>query len=129
MAVIKPFKGFRPPVDKVKDVASRPYDVLNSAEARIEVEGNPHSFLHVVKPEVDLDVNVDLHSREVYDKAKDNLDQLIEDGFFVQDSKALLYVYAQTMFGKTQYGLVGCASVADYMKEVIKTHELTRPDK
>ncbi len=129
MAVLKPFKGFRPPVDKVKDVASRPYDVLNSAEARVEVEGNPHSFLHVVKPEVDLDVNIDLHSREVYNKAKENLNTLIKNGFFVQDEKDMLYVYAQTMFGKTQYGIVGCASVEDYMSEVIKKHELTRPDK
>ena len=129
MAVLRPFKGFRPPVDKVKDVASRPYDVLNSKEARVEVESNPHSFLHVVKPEVDLDESIDLHSQEVYDKAKDNLDKLIADGFFVKDEKDILYVYAQTMFGKTQYGIVGCASVDDYMTEVIKKHELTRPDK
>jgi len=79
MAVLRPFKGFRPPVDKVKDVASRPYDVLNSKEARVEVEGNPHSFLHVVKPEVDLDEDIDLHSQAVYDKARTNLDTLIED--------------------------------------------------
>ncbi len=129
MAVIKPFKGFRPPVEYVKDVASRPYDVLNSAEARQEVQGNPHSFLHVVKPEIDLDESIDIHSDQVYLKAKENLDQLISDGFFVQDEKDLFYVYAQTMFGKTQYGLVGCASVDDYMNEVIKKHELTRPDK
>lgn len=129
MAVLRPFKGYRPPVDKVKDVASRPYDVLNSKEARVEVEGNPHSFLHVVKPEVDLDEDIDLHSQVVYDKAKSNLNKLIEDGFFVKDEKDMLYVYAQTMFGKTQYGIVGCASVEDYMTEVIKKHELTRPDK
>lgn len=129
MAVVKPFKGFRPPAEYVKDVASRPYDVLNSAEARQEVQGNPHSFLHVVKPEVDLDETIDLHSDQVYRKAKENLDQLIADGFFVQDEKDMFYVYAQTMFGKTQYGLVGCASVDDYLNEVIKKHELTRPDK
>ena len=129
MAVIKPFKGFRPPAEFVKDVASRPYDVLNSKEARQEVQGNPHSFLHVVKPEVDLDESIDIHSDQVYLKAKENLDQLIADGFFVQDEKDMFYVYAQTMFGKTQYGLVGCASVDDYMNEVIKKHELTRPDK
>ncbi len=129
MAELKPFKGFRPPVDTVKEVASRPYDVLNSAEARFDVEGNPHSFLHVVKPEVDLDTDVDLHSMEVYDKAKENLNTLIRDGFFVQDERDILYVYAQTMFGKTQYGIVGCASVEDYLSEVIKKHELTRPDK
>lgn len=129
MAVIKPFKGFRPPAEYVKDVASRPYDVLNSAEARLEVKGNPHSFLHVVKPEVDLDEGIDIHSDQVYLKAKENLDRLIADGFFVEEQKDLFYVYAQTMFGKTQYGLVGCSSVDDYMNEVIKKHELTRPDK
>ncbi len=116
-------------MDHIKDVASRPYDVLNSEEARVEVQGNPHSFLHVVKPEVDLDPDVDLHSEIVYQTAKTNLDKLIADGFFVQDDKALFYVYAQTMFGKTQYGIVGCAWVDDYMNEVIKKHELTRPDK
>lgn len=129
MAVLKPFKGFRPPAEHVKEVASRPYDVLNSKEARAEVEGNPHSFLHVVKPEVDLPEGIDLHSDEVYDKARENINKLIQDGFFVQDDRDLLYVYAQTMFGKTQYGIVGCSSVDDYMKEVIKKHELTRPDK
>ena len=129
MAVIKPFKGFRPPVVHVKDVASRPYDVLNSEEARREVKDNPHSFLHVVKPEVDLDEGIDLHSDIVYQTAKNNLEKLIKEGFFVQDEKDMFYVYAQTMFGKTQYGIVGCASVDDYMNEVIKKHELTRPDK
>ncbi len=129
MAVMKPFKGYRPPVEYVKEVASRPYDVLNSDEARTEVEGNPHSFLHVVKPEVDLDQGVDLHSPQVYAKARVNLEKLIEQGFFVQEEKDVFYVYAQTMFGKTQYGVVGCSSVDDYMNEVIKKHELTRPDK
>lgn len=129
MAVIKPFRGYRPPVKYVKDVASRPYDVLNSAEARIEVIGNPHSFLHVVKPEVDLDEGIDLHSEIVYRKAKDNLDKLIRDGFFVRDEKEIFYIYAQTMNGKTQYGIVGCAKVEDYMDNIIRKHELTRPDK
>ncbi len=129
MAVIKPFRGFRPPADHVKDVASRPYDVLNSSEARVEVQGNPHSFLHVVKPEVDLDEGIDLHSEIVYNTARESLKKLISDGFFVQDERELFYVYAQTMFGKTQYGIVGCASVDDYLNEVIKKHELTRPDK
>ncbi len=129
MTVIKPFKGYRPPVEYVKDVASRPYDVLNSAEARKEVEGNPHSFLHVVKPEVDLDEGIDLHDDVVYEKARENLDRLIADGFFVQDKEEVFYVYAQTMFGKRQYGIVGCASVDDYMNDTIKKHELTRPDK
>ena len=129
MAVIKPFKGYRPPVKYVKDVASRPYDVLDSNEARMEVKGNPHSFLHVVKPEVDLPEDIDLHSGQVYQKAKENLLQLINEGFFIKDDQESFYVYAQTMKGKTQYGLVGCASVEDYLNDVIKKHELTRPDK
>lgn len=129
MSEIKPFKGFRPPVEHVKDVASRPYDVLNSDEARVEVEGNPYSFLHVVKPEVDLDEGIDLHDDIVYQTAKNNLSKLIREGFFVQDNKDMYYIYGQTMFGKTQYGIVACASVEDYMNEVIKKHELTRPDK
>ncbi len=129
MSIFKPFKGFRPKKEHVNKVASRPYDVLNSEEARVEVEGNPHSFLHVVKPEVDLPKDVDLHSDVVYNKAKSNLEKLIQDGMFVQDEKAYFYVYAQTMFGKTQYGIVGCSGVADYMNNVIKKHELTRPDK
>lgn len=129
MAVIKPFKGFRPPVEFVRDVASRPYDVLNSHEARKEVEGNPHSFLHVVKPEVDLPEDVDHYSDEVYNKGRENLDRLIAEGFFLQDEVPRFYIYAQTMAGKTQYGIVGCASVEDYMTGVIRKHELTRPDK
>lgn len=129
MAVIKSFKGYRPRKDKVGKIASRPYDVLNSAEAREEVKGNPHSFLHVVKPEVDLPEDVDLHSDVVYNKGKENLQKLIEEGMFVQDESPFLYIYAQTMFGKTQYGIVGCAAVEDYMNNIIKKHELTRPDK
>jgi uncharacterized protein (DUF1015 family) len=129
MSVFKPFKGFRPQKTFVHLVASRPYDVLDSDEARKEVEGNPYSFLHVVKPEVDLPADVDLHSEIVYNKAKSNLEKLIADGMFVQDSKPMFYVYAQTMKGKTQYGLVGCSSVDDYMNNKIRKHELTRPDK
>jgi len=129
MAIIKAFKGFRPKKELVDKVASRPYDVLNSDEAREEVKGNPHSFLHVVKPEVDLPVDVDLHSDVVYNKAKENLRKLITDGFFVQDKDEYLYIYAQTMWGKTQYGIVACAAVEDYMNNIIKKHELTRPDK
>lgn len=129
MATLHPFRGFRPPVEHVREVASRPYDVLNSEEARQEVEGNPQSFLHVVKPEVDLPPETDLHSNQVYQRGKQNLEKLIREGFFVQDRKEMLYIYAQTMFGKTQYGIVGCASVDNYMDGVIKKHELTRPDK
>jgi len=129
MAIIKPFKGFRPIKENVNKIASRPYDVLNSAEARVEVEGNPYSFLHVVKPEVDLPEDIDLHSDVVYNKAKENFEKLVNDGQFVQDDKPCYYVYAQTMFGKTQYGIVGGAAVEDYMNNIIKKHELTRPDK
>ncbi len=129
MAIIKPFKGFRPIKENVNRIASRPYDVLNSDEARVEVEGNPFSFLHVVKPEVDLPKDVDLHSDIVYNTAKENLNKLINDKQFIQDEKPCYYVYAQTMFGKTQYGIVGGAAVEDYVNGIIKKHELTRPDK
>ena len=129
MAKLHAFKGFRPGKKNVNEVASRPYDVLNSDEARLEVEGNPWSFLHVVKPEVDLPEGTDLHSDIVYNKGKENLQKLIAEGYFVQDDREMLYVYGQTMFGKTQYGIVACAAVDDYLNDVIKKHELTRPDK
>lgn len=129
MAILKAFKGWRPPVSIVKDLASRPYDVLDSDEARIEAEGNPYSLLHVIKPEIDLPQEVDHYAQEVYDKAKENLELFKKNGWLVQDSTANLYIYAQTMSGKTQYGIVGCAAVEDYMNNVIKKHELTRPDK
>jgi len=129
MAQLHAFRGFRPVKENVNEVASRPYDVLNSTEAREEVKGNPWSFLHVVKPEVDLPEDVNLHSEEVYNKGKESLEKLIAQGYFVQDPAALLYVYGQTMFGKTQYGIVGCAAVSDYLNDVIRKHELTRPDK
>jgi uncharacterized protein (DUF1015 family) len=129
MAKIAAFKGYRPPKEHVAEVASRPYDVLNSAEARMEVEGNPHSFLHVVKPEVDLPEGTNLYSEEVYNKGRENLERLIREGFFVQDQAEMLYIYGQTMFGRTQYGIVACAAVEDYLNDVIKKHELTRPDK
>ena len=129
MAKLHAFKGYRPGKENVNEVASRPYDVLNSKEARQEVEGNPWSFLHVVKPEVDLPEGTSLYSDEVYNKGKENLQKLIAEGYFVQDNSDMLYVYGQTMFGKTQYGIVGCAAVSDYLDETIKKHELTRPDK
>ena len=129
MATLKAFKGLRPPQTIVKDLASRPYDVLNSAEARIEAEGNPYSLLHIIKPEIDLPEGTDLYSEEVYNKAKSNFNAFKEKGWLEADSEDYLYIYAQTMFGKTQYGIVGCASVEDYMNNVIKKHELTRPDK
>lgn len=129
MAILKAFRGLRPPQNIVKELASRPYDVLNSTEARIEVEGNEYSLLHIIKPEIDLEEGVSLYSEEVYNKAKSNLVEFKSKGWLVNDDDDYLYIYAQTMFGKTQYGIVGCASVEDYMNNVIKKHELTRPDK
>lgn len=129
MAVIKSFRGLRPPKEIVKDLASRPYDVLDSEEARVEVEGNEYSLLHVIKPEVDLPPDIDHYARDVYDKAKENFRKFREKGWLVEDPDGYLYIYAQTMNGKTQYGLVACASVEDYMNGIIRKHELTRPDK
>ena len=129
MAILKAFKGFRPLKEYAAQIASRPYDVLNSEEAREEAKGNPLSFLHVIKPEIDLPPGTDLHSPEVYRKGKENLDKMIRDGILLQDKEEYLYIYAQTMWDKTQYGLVGCAGVLDYINNVIRKHELTRPDK
>ncbi len=129
MAIFKPFKGYRPPKEIVKDLASRPYDVLNSQEARKEAGDNPYCFLRVVKPEIELPENIDLYSQVVYDKAKENFRKFIDKGYLVQDKKSHFYVYAQTWGKKTQYGIVGCAGVEDYMNGNIKKHELTRPDK
>lgn len=129
MSILKPFKGIRPASEFVEKVASRPYDVLNSEEARIEAKGNPHSFLHVNKPEIDLSENIDIHSDAVYNKAKENFDRMFKEGVFIQDGKKCYYIYAQTMWGKTQYGLVAGAAVSDYENGIIKKHELTRPDK
>ncbi|HMM12682.1 MAG TPA: DUF1015 family protein [Bacteroidales bacterium] len=129
MATLKPFKGWRPPQEIVKMLASRPYDVLDSAEARVEAEGNPYSLLHIIKPEIDLPEGINLYSQEVYDKARDNFAAFREKGWLKQDEAAHLYIYAQTMNGKTQYGIVGCAAVEDYLNDAIKKHELTRPDK
>ena len=129
MAILKAFKALRPPAKIADQVASRPYDVLNSKEARIEAEGNPYSLLHIIKPEIDLPEGTDEHAPEVYEKAKENLEKFRKNQWLVMDDKEHLYIYAQTMNGKTQYGIVGCAGVDDYLKEVIKKHELTRPDK
>lgn len=129
MAILKAFKGLRPPKEIAKDLASRPYDVLNSAEAREEASGNPYSLLHIIKPEIDLDPDVDVHAQPVYDKAVENFQRFQDEGWLVQDDEEHLYIYAQTMYGKTQYGIVGCAAVEDYMNGIIKKHELTRPDK
>lgn len=129
MATIKPFRGIRPPKDLVEQVVSRPYDVLNSEEARKEAEGNEKSLYHIIKPEIDFPVGTDEHDPKVYDKAAENFKMFQEKGWLVQDEKECYYVYAQTMNGKTQYGLVVGAYVPDYMSGLIKKHELTRRDK
>lgn len=129
MAKIKPFKGIRPPKDLIKEVASRPYDVLNSEEAREEAKGNEKSLYHIIKPEIDFPVGTDEHDAAVYEKAAENFQMFQDKGWLVQDQKEQYYVYAQTMNGRTQYGLVVCACVDDYLKGNIKKHELTRRDK
>jgi len=129
MAILKAFKGLRPPVGIVKELASRPYDVLNSKEAREEAKGNDYSLLHIIKPEIDLAEGIDEHLPEVYDKALSNLEKFRKNGWLVQDDQDYLYIYAQTMNGKRQYGIVGCAGVEDYMNGIIRKHELTRKDK
>ena len=129
MATLKAFKGIRPVKDKVSLVASRPYDVMTSEEARVEAGDNIYSFLHVVKPEIDLAEDLDHYSPLVYQKAKDNFAKLLKDGIFFQDQEECLYIYQLTMNGRKQTGIVGCASVDDYLNNVIKKHELTRPDK
>jgi uncharacterized protein (DUF1015 family) len=127
MTILKAFRGIRPPVDIVEKLACRPYDVLNSEEAR--EEANPHSLLHITKPEIDFDPGTDIHIQAVYDKAKENFASFQEKGYLKQDDEEHLYIYAQTMDGRRQYGLVGCAGVDDYINGIIKKHELTRPDK
>jgi len=129
MAIIKPFKGIRPPQNLVEKVASRPYDVLNSEEARVEADGNPYSLYHIIKPEIDFEPGTDEHLDKVYNKAAENFAKFRKDGWLVQDTVEKYYVYAQTMKGKTQYGLVVCAHIDDYIHENIKKHELTRRDK
>lgn len=129
MSTIKPFRAIRPKKEFSSKVASKPYDVLNSQEARIEVKGNDYSFLHVVKSEIDLSESVDIHDLSVYNKAKENYENLKKQGVLVQDAKPMLYIYSQTMNGRTQYGIVGCAAVEEYEKNIIKKHELTRKDK
>ncbi len=129
MAKVKPFRGIRPPHELVTKVASRPYDVLNSEEARIEAEGNPRSLYHIIKPEIDFAPGTDEHAPEVYDKAVENFNAFQNNGWLVQDENEHYYIYAQTMNGRTQYGIVIAANVDDYMEGRIKKHELTRRDK
>ena len=129
MAILKPFRGLRPPVEIVEKVASRPYDVLNTEEARKEAAGNPQSLLRITKAEIDLPVGTDEHSQEVYDKVVENFKMFQQKAWLVKDAEEKYYVYAQTMDGRTQYGIMGCAHIDDYFNNNIKKHELTRKDK
>lgn len=127
MVKIKSFKGIRPPKELAKEVASRPYDVLNSVEA--QAEAGEKSLLHIIKPEIDFKPIIDEHSQEAYDKAVENYKKWKANGWLVQDTEEKYYIYAQTMDGRTQYGLVAACHFEDYMEGKIKKHELTRPDK
>ena len=127
MVKIKPFCGIRPPKQYAAEVASRPYDVLNSVEAK--AEATERSLLHIIKPEIDFEPIADEHSEEVYQKAMENFARWQQEGWLVQDPEEYYYVYAQTMEGRTQYGLAMCCHYEDYLSGAIKKHELTRPDK
>ncbi|MBN2669200.1 MAG: DUF1015 domain-containing protein [Bacteroidales bacterium] len=129
MANIKPFRGIRPPKEIVEQVACLPYDVMNSEEARVMAEGNPMSLLHITKAEIDFEPGYDEHSEEVYQKSLANFKMFQEKGYLKKEEKDMYYIYAQTMDGRTQYGIVGGAATEDYMNGIIKKHELTRPDK
>lgn len=129
MAIIKPFKGVRPPKQFVELVESRPYDVLDSEEARAEAGDNEMSLYHIIKPEIDFEPGTSEYDPRVYEQAARNFQKFQDKGWLVQDEKEMYYIYAQTMNGKTQYGLVVCAHTRDYQTGVIKKHELTRRDK
>ena len=129
MAVVKPFRGLRPPVSIASELACLPYDVMNSDEARKMAKGKECSLLHITRSEIDLPPDTETHSDIVYDKSVENFRKWQNNGWLVQDEVPHFYIYAQTMKGRTQYGIVGCASVDDYLHGIIKKHELTRPDK
>lgn len=129
MAIIKPFRALRPQPQLAKQVASRPYDVLNSAEAKVEAQGNPSSFLHITKSEIDLPETIDIHSMEVYEQAKANLDAFIKREVLFRETKSCFYIYQLVMNGRSQTGLVCVSSVDDYENDVIRKHEFTRPEK
>ncbi|HWQ30829.1 MAG TPA: DUF1015 family protein [Negativicutes bacterium] len=129
MATVKAFKAIRPTAELADKVAALPYDVMDSDEAREMVKGNPYSFLHVDKAEIDLDPAIDHYDKVVYEKARDNMRAMINDGTLKQDNAACLYIYKQVMNGRAQVGLVGCTSIDEYMKNIIKKHEFTRADK
>jgi uncharacterized protein (DUF1015 family) len=129
MAIVKPFKGIRPPKSIVKDLACLPYDVMNSEEAAKMAEGKACSLLHVTRAEIDCPKGTDIHSETVYNKSVENFQNMQAKGWLQKDYEARFYIYAQTMNGRTQYGIVGCAACEDYANGIIKKHELTRPDK
>jgi uncharacterized protein (DUF1015 family) len=129
MAIVKPFRGLRPPKDIVEKVACLPYDVMNSKEAAEKVIGRPESLLHVTRAEIDVEAHVDIHDEIVYNKAVENFETMQRNGWLVQDEDAKFYIYAQTMDDRTQYGIVGCAFYQDYWNGIIKKHELTRIEK
>lgn len=129
MAIIKPFKAWRPKSEAVKEVSSVPYDVISSQEASQLAEGKPNSFLHVIRPEIDLPEHIDIHDEEVYEKGKENLNKLLSSDHFFQDEHDALYIYRLNWNGKSKTGIFACVSVKDYDHEIILKHELTRPDK
>src|ERR1700754_138307 len=129
MSTIAPFQALRPDPQYASQVALKPYDVLNSHEAREEAADNPYSFLHITKSEIDMPLNVDTHSQEVYDKAKENLQAFIEKGILLEEDQPCYYIYQLVMNGRSQTGLVCGSSVDDYENDIIKKHELTRPEK
>ena len=129
MAIVKPFKGLRPPKEIVADLSCLPYDVMNSAEAAEMAKGKEYSLLHITRSEIDLPAGTDVHSEAVYKQSNDNFKKWQDKGCLTQDATPMFYIYSQTMGARTQYGLVGCAACSDYANGIIKKHELTRPDK
>lgn len=129
MAIVRPFRAIRPVKELAAKVAALPYDVMNTEEAREMVEGNPYSFLHIDKAEIDLDPSVNIYDKMVYEKARDNLYDMISRGIFTRENRPCLYIYRQTMNGRAQTGIVGCTSIDDYSNNVIRKHEYTRADK
>ncbi len=129
MAIVKPFRGLRPPAEHVEETASLPYDVMNSAEAQQMAAGKPRSLLHITRAEIDCSPGTDIHSDEVYGQAVKNFERFKNEGWLKFDDGDCFYIYAQTMNGRTQYGIVGAAAVDDYWNGIIRKHELTRPDK
>lgn len=129
MATVKPFKAIRPPKEIIEELACLPYDVMNSQEAAQMAKGKEKSLLHITRAEIDLDSNIDIHSEEVYNKSKENFQMFIDKGWLKKEEEAKYYIYAQTMEGRTQYGIVASAAVDDYLNNTIKKHELTRKEK